>query len=533
MANELKNPPSTSPEQAGWSEAVLEAVRAAQSRHLEGHKENPATPRSPWQRFTDRIKSSWKHAGELIRGISDNVDPLNLFARIKDSYYIARAGETSLTAFFAKGLSEKSGESTDNSEIQRRAKQRSTMLTDGVNGSINVGISAISNKAESDSVLRVYGGAVKKELGLERDVTYDDLLKSKNPMVARAASYYKSKGSLRVLSDLPFFGGTIVGAIDEANDGKLLKNADPWVVDIAKSSAYWGLLAKTVYHAWYFVFRFAGSFYRARELWHATAAAEDPEFQNKFADRKVFEFASGKDVFEMQRWFADEEGHTSFSPKDPISKRIADRAAEYLNWSHLRTMVITDVLEKDKEGGVAKGKALEQDMDGVSFKHEDLVNFIGFGGFQINEVRKSALRLEVFAHKGYDEFQRANALLHQIQRPRVDDYISPESYGSALSRYENAVDMIGKELLGSKWPPAWFDKQVQNLQAFGFPEFEAPVLEKSPGIAEKIASKAEKSARSFAESVEKHAKPNSIDSTPQGIRQQPRTGMTLVPGEAP
>ena len=349
---------------------------------------------------------------------------------------------------------------------------RGGVIADSLNFVLQLGISLFSTNVEREKVLRTYRNLASDELGISSEsVKFNDLKKVKNPIVREAVDYYSKKswrrmvpdfaGLIRVIPLIAFAAFPKLKTKDESL-GKWGKKVGNLLWTIAEKIDGIKLLlgAKTAYFAWYFTNRQTGSFYQAESLWDKTEGISTDS--NRQVNQNVLtgDFVNQLEIARLYEEFRKEQPEMKlepYTPNDPLTNRIFEQTARYLNHTYMAPLF--KISEQGKQ----------QDLPKKHLTHAMLVELVGSGGLQVQDAMGSALRLEVLAYhgrkspkQGIEKFREVSKILKQLPHPRRTDHKTQEELVEAVHDYLEQVDTIGREYLGDFWPPIYIDRQLKE-----------------------------------------------------------------------
>lgn len=427
--------------------------------------------------------------------MANNIDPLNLYARLKDYY----KGIEIATPWIADWITKSSLKQTEKKEFTRKdldnaenlkdavwqMAQKSKTTTDidklktDVAGDtaftlVMRGLSSFSGWAEKNQVERVYGKLAEIEFGkTEKELKFTDLKRSKNPMLREAAEYYGRKSFLRSAADwfglirlipLAVYSGQNKWQKDTSKH--YINNTDKGVGKFLNGIAKFGdgikflMFAKTGFFQWYFGSRQTGSFYEVKEIWNITEGISTSPNRARNENRLPGEFVTRQQIATLYERFREENPDMNmeqFTPDDPLTSRVFEQTARYLNHTYMPKLF------KISEPGK------QYDLPSKRFTHAMMVELVGSGGLRVEDAIGSSLKLEVLAYHGSHgvqdgiaKYREVSKVLEKINRPTRDQYASQEEAIQAVHQYLSQIDKLGREYLGEYWPPKYVNEELKE-----------------------------------------------------------------------
>ena len=406
--------------------------------------------------------------------VGNNIDLINLYARQKDWYKMFEVAGAVGARFFAHAGAKMFGvlhkpveelEALKNTAIRTNSvgkleeyysaiakeeahgKKIAGLTADTMNTALQLGISGFSTWWEKETLVRVYEKALQQELGKDV-ITYKDLSHSKNPIIKNAADYYDRKAMWRMAPD---FLGLIkwVPALSKKMGGEAgpLYKATQWIEKSDFSGIDLALGGKTAYFLWYFIERQTGGHYALLRIWNKTEGVK--EEHNRLVNQNVHpgELVTQEEITGLYREVAQDRKLRDFTTDDPLTGRIFEQVARYLNHDYVPQIY-----------KVKRPNVNHDELEGSNFTHADLVNFFGTAGIDINDAYASALRLEVLARKGRQEYLQLNERIGQLKRP-LD--VNAPAFPEAMLHYMDQLDQAGKAVLGDTWPTTYIREEIR------------------------------------------------------------------------
>lgn len=337
---------------------------------------------------------------------------------------------------------------------------------DTLNFFLQTAISKFSSWWEKGMVVRTYEDLVRTEFDLSGAVTFKDLQKSKNPIVQEATHYYSRKALIRALPDLT---GLIrwIPKLYYLLQGKAPSNStnasglDKLMYNLSENVDGMKMLLgmKTIFFSWYFFERETGSFYEAQNLWNKTEGIKNLPNRGLNQNVQPGEFVRWQEIRTLYERFREEQpkmGLAEFTTHDPLTTRVFEQVARYLNFHYMRD--IFEMAEKSKQ----------DNLKGTRFTHAMLIDLVGNGGLNVDDAIGSAIRLEIMAHYGAEKqslgmqkFREAQSMIAKIKRPKLNDYATPEQGAEALHSYFVQMNSIAELFLGDAWPSRYFEEEIK------------------------------------------------------------------------
>lgn len=335
-------------------------------------------------------------------------------------------------------------------------------------------LSNFSGWAEKSQVERVYGKLAEIEFGKSsKELKFNDLKKSTNPMLREAAEYYGKKSFIRSFTDLfglvrliPFLAYKAEDKWGNPNSKKLINNTDKGLGKVLNGIANFGegikllMFAKTFFFQWYFSSRQTGSFYEAKEIWNITEGIASSPNRALNENKLPGEFVTRQQIATLYERFREENPKMNleqFTPDDPLTSRVFEQTARYLN--HTYMPLLFKISEPDKQ----------YDLPRKRFTHAMLVELVGSGGLRVEDAISSSLRLEVLAYHGRNgvregiaKYRELSTILGKINRPTREQYSSQDEAIEAVHDYLSRIDEIGREYLGDYWPPKYMNEELKE-----------------------------------------------------------------------
>lgn len=379
--------------------------------------------------------------------IFNNIDQINFFGRLKDASKILEAIATGASIYFT---SRAGGE-------EKPVRIRVGRMVDALNGIFQIGLSYLSNWDDKIRTVRTYEKLVKEELGLDRPVVFSDLKRSNNPMIRDTAEYYARKSLYRLIPD--FFNFIRFIPLGAKALGTKAYNFTQPLEEVPGITASLGL--KAVYFGWYFTERQTGSHYVLLNLWNKTEGVSNMSnraLNQNFEPGDFIRWQEVRKLYECLRKEQPQMKLAEFTPDDPLTSRVFEQAARYLNHSYMPKLF-----------AIAEQKEKQKDLQGKYLSHAMLVDLVGSGGLRVEDALGSAIRLEVMAHygeknnisAGLKEFRRVSEVLNKIKRPTREAYATQDEAVEALHTYFAQLDGIAREFLGDAWPPKYIEEQIK------------------------------------------------------------------------
>lgn len=427
--------------------------------------------------------------------LANNIDPLNLYARLKDYYKGIEIAVPWVADWVTKTSIEKRKTPTltradlDNNETMKDAlwehiqgsKKKDVLgdLKTGVAGdtafTIVMGVlSSFSGWAEKSQVERVYGKLAEIEFGKDsKELKFNDLKKSKNPMLREAAEYYGKKSFIRSFTDLfglvrwvPLLAYSGQEKFGKDGGEKLIETPNKGAGKLLGGMANFGdgikllMFAKTFFFQWYFGSRQTGSFYEAKEIWNITEGISSSPNRALNENRLPGEFVTRQQIATLYERFREENpelGLEQFTPDDPLTSRVFEQTARYLNHTYMPKLFA--ISEPNKQ----------HDLPRKKFTHAMLVELVGSGGLRVEDAIGSSLKLEVLSHHGehslqdgIEKYREVSAILEKVNRPTRDQYGTQDEAIEAVHNYLSRIDEIGREYLGDDWPPKYVNEELKE-----------------------------------------------------------------------
>ncbi len=469
--------------------------------------------------------------------LANNIDPLNLYARLKDYYKGIEIAAPWMADILTRGAitSEKSKKFQENKSNMQNAAQkfsqldqdpskwskkdankskgwardfvvgfwknknlrdeesnadRVSKLQTGVAGDtaffgIQALLSWFSGWAEKEQVKRTFGDIASVEFKKPKaELNLKDLRKSKNPLLREAASYYGKKAFLRSITDfagllrwVPFLiykvqDKGVLGTkfLKATEENKLINHSS------GEKSTRLGrnlnrvekfgdgikalMFAKTFFFQWYFSSRQTGSFYEAKNIWNITEGIATAPNRALNENTDTGEFVTRQHITKLYQRFQEENpemGLAEFTRDDPLSSRVFEQTARYLNHTYMPKLFA--ISEPGKQ----------QDLPSKNITHAMLVEFVGTGGLRVEDALGSSLRLEVMAYhgskgvrNGIEKYHEVSAVLENLPRPERGHNLSQEETVEQVREYLSQIDAIGREYLGSHWPPKYMNEELKR-----------------------------------------------------------------------
>lgn len=378
-------------------------------------------------------------------GIFNNVDQINYFGRLKDISKIFEAVATGVI------LSRRYG--PDDAAKRLRIGR----IADSVNGVFQIGLSYLSNWDDKSRTVRTYEKLVKEEFDLDRAVTFSDLKHSSNPIIRDTAAYYSRKALYRIIPDLFNFIRFVPLAAKPLGDKaysalRIMEEIPGLTVSLG---------AKALYFGWYFTERIEGSHYALKKLWNKTEGISTNTNRQINQNVEPGEFVRWGEISKLYTYLRQEHpqmGLAPFTQDDPLTSRVFEQVARYLNHSY-----------QPKLFNIQESKEKQEDLKGKYFSHAMLVDFVGAGNLRVDDAIGSAVRLEIMAHYGAKDnigpsmkkLREANQMLQKVVRPQLKQYASVEEGAQALQTYFTQVSNIAEHFLGDAWPTRYFEKEIK------------------------------------------------------------------------
>lgn len=332
-------------------------------------------------------------------------------------------------------------------KFQGKGKFYGNLLGDLLNTVLQLSISKYSAWWEKKSLVQIFEDYVKQEQSLSH-VSYNDLKRSKNPIIQRATSYYDRKDKYRTLPD--YLGLIRVVPLIGRLLGKESKFywATKWLEGV--SGVQLGLGAKTAFFTWYFVERQTGGYYQFKRIWNKTEGVLNPDNRNVNQSTIPGELVTQEEIAKVYREVAHDRGLQDFSPDDPLTGRIFAQTAMYLNHHYIPKLL------QDK-----KPDLNFEEFEGTAFNFSSLVELYGTAGINIKDSYATAVRLEVLAHKGFKEYREVDAIIKQFHRPEKSEYPNNTEFRTALIGYMDKLDRVAEDHLGDKWPKKYIVERIR------------------------------------------------------------------------
>lgn len=349
------------------------------------------------------------------------------------------------------------------------------LVGDTLNFGLNIGISQFSAWWEKSTVVRTYEDLIRTELNISGQVKFSDLKKSKNPIVKEAADYYGRKSVIRMLPD---FAGLIrwvpriYFGIQQARYGQ-----DGWAEkskDSATAKFMWQVAdkikgiplligLKTFFFSWYFLERQTGSFYESENIWNKTEGVA--KVPNRALNQNILpgEFVTRQEIATLYVRFREENpgfGLQNFTPDDPLSSRVFEQVARYLNRTYMpKLFAITE-----------PGK--QADLRDKRLTHAMLIELVGTKGLRVEDAIGSAIKLEILAHYGsradehgpklaLKKYHEVSAILDNIPHPQRTDFLTLDDAVEGIRGYYSKMQSIAQEYLGDAWPPHYVEHEIK------------------------------------------------------------------------
>ena len=432
-------------------ESVLK-IKAVMDKHADSRDAAAAKRLN----LIDKLKSDQNLSNEdaTPNSIYDNNDVRNAL-EAKDRYESMRNEQKKLHDAQVKAL----GTTYDYKNL------KIGLVADLLNFALQWGISKFSTSSERDTVVRTYENLAREELGItNRAIKFDDLKRMKNPIVREAVDYYSKKSWYR---SLPDFAGlvrlvplAIFAAIPKLKDAKGFLSKALWTVAKKVDGVKLLLGAKTGYFAWYFTHRQTGSFYQAEELWNKTEGQINPENREVNQNTQAGNFVTQLEISTFYEEFRKENLNlklAQYTPQDPLSSRIFDQAARYLNHHYVPDLY--KISEPKKQ----------DDLRDKNMTHAMLIELMGSGGLKVQDAMGSALRMEVMAYNGrygereaIDRYREVSKIIDKIERPDRANHVTQDELVEATYHYLKQIDKVGREYLGDFWPPKYIDNELKR-----------------------------------------------------------------------
>lgn len=389
--------------------------------------------------------------------LGDNVDQINLYARLKDFYKVFEMG--SLLATTNMGVRAYQATNTKISDdAQWKSSAKWGRRADGANAIFQGGLSYYSAWLDEKAAVRTYEKAVKEELNLDRPVTFSDLSKSNNPIIHDTAAYYSEKAFQRAWPDA--FGLVrFVPLAAKALMGEKGYEATKALEAIPGTTL--GLGMKSFFFSWYFTSRKTGTNYEMVRIWNKTEGVS--ERPNRALNQGVNpgELVTSEDITALYEAYRNDYQKRDFTVDDPLTARLFEQVARYLNHNYIPKLYINKRPDLfDTELNPEIGQERIRDLDNTHLTHANLVEFLGTGGFDIDAAIATAIRLEVMAHKGTEAYQAVSKRLETIERP--SETLMPEEYKTKMLDYVNKLNQVAESALGGVWPPTYVKKRINK-----------------------------------------------------------------------
>ena len=467
-------------------------------------------------------------AMDRVRGfftsIGNNIDLVTLYARQKDYYKLLEMFVPFITGFSVRAFSERTysakldvreqaikdkllhGNDAEFKQAYRNkleldeAKETALLHTskgiDAAHTAFQAGMSAFSAWWEKSSTVRVYQKVVQQELQLDRPIKFSDLKKSSNPIIRHAAEYYSLKSLVRYIPDM--FG--LIRFVPSVTQYAPFIHKFVKPLHLEKIDGIAAVLgAKSAYFTWYFIKRQTGSHYELTRIWNKTEGIK--EAPNRAVNQNINpgELVTQDDIIALYRNVAKEQNLPDFTLDDPLTSRVFEQVARYLNHNY------TPKLYQVKRPGDQTA-----DLNGTKFSHARLVELFGTGGIEVEDALATSIRLEVLARKGLAEYHDISARLRHIKRPLKEQFPTTDAAASALSAYLDMLDREAKIALGDSWPPRYVEEEIRPrlLQAYLGQGFQPVVPAKAPeqGVMPPPALEMPEAAKRFSDSIAPVAK---------------------------
>lgn len=461
---------------------------------------------------------------DRVRGfftsIGNNIDLVTLYARQKDYYKLLEMvapfiSGISLRSFIKfthaakldeheRGIKERLMNGSDSEFRQayrekmqlEAAVEKATVNTakglDAAHTGFQVGLSAFSAWWEKSSTVRVYQKVVQQELQLDRPIKFSDLKKSANPIIRNAADYYSLKSLVRYIPDA--FG--LIRFVPAVTQYVPFIHKFIKPLHLEKIDGVAALLgAKSAYFTWYFIKRQTGSHYELARIWNKTEGIKYPPNRAVNQNINPGELVTQDDIIALYRNVAKEQNLPDFTLDDPLTSRVFEQVARYLN--HNYTPELYQVKRPAEQ---------TPDLKDTTFTHARLVELFGTGGIDKDDAMATAIRLEVLTRKGYAAYHAISFRLQHIKRPDEKRFKTTDDAAAALSDYLSTLDREAKIVLGEAWPPKYVEEEIRPrvLQAYlgkGFKPL-APEKAVEQNIAHPVsAPEMQATARRFSDSV--------------------------------
>ena len=410
----------------------------------------------------------WSRLRHKMEMIGNNVDQINLFARMKDTYKIFESISDFVTLFIGANLGYRYAKSEHEikslaDEINHNKKinlgVKIGVATDVTNTAYQMGLSRYSYWLEKREMQRSYGGIVQEELGLTRPATFEDMKRSQNPIIRDTAHYYTKKNLWRSLPDLaglirvvPFILGAVSQKARESNFVQALK-----LIPGIKL----GLGMKTAFFGWYFASRQTGTNYALRRIWDKTEG-QAPNLRSFNHGVLTGELVNSEEITKLYSEYTKDYEKREFTVNDPLTGRIFEQIARQLNYNYMPDLYLAKRAELFEEGpNQEKGRARKYDLMGTNMTHAKLVEFVGSDGVDVDDALLTAIRLEVLARKGVTEYRQLNEQLTNVHRPSTT--LSQEEYEQGLIHYFDTLSHYASNALGEAWPPYYVARMSDKI----------------------------------------------------------------------
>ena len=429
--------------------------------------------------------------------LANNIDPLNLYARLKDYYKGIEIAVPWIADWVTKSSIEKSQKSTfsrDDLDNPNKSKEALWQLLEGSQSKSSMNklktgvagdtaftgvmgiLSTFSGWAEKSQVQRVYGKLAEIEFSKsEANISFSDLKKSKNPMLREAAEYYGKKSLIRSGTDLfglvRWFPLLAYGAQDkfgkpENESSKLINNKDKGAGKLLNGMANFGdgikllMFAKTFFFQWYFSSRQTGSFYESKNIWNMTEGVSSAPNRALNENVDSGEFVTRQHITKLYQRFREENMDMNlqeFTPDDPLASRIFEQTSRYLNHTYMPKLY------------AISEPAKQYDLPRKRLTHAMLTELVGTGGLRVEDAIGSVLRLETLAYHGQNgvengiaKYREISTVLDKVVRPERQKFTTQDEAVEAVHSYLKQIDKIGREYLGEYWPPKYVNEELKE-----------------------------------------------------------------------
>ncbi len=384
----------------------------------------------------------WRRPGEIGTNPAEQFEELAKLFESSTSHEDLKKGAPGPL----KTIAEKFKELRDKNVRAESARLFGNRVGDALNFLAQWAIAKTSNNVEQDKLTRVYAEALKQELGVTT-LTKEDYKRSANPIISNSVEYYARKGKYRML---PVWLG-LVHAIPAIASlfGQKAEKATNWMNDFSGSDLSLGGMAG--YYAWYFSKRQKGAFYELDDIWDQTEGITTAE--NRTINRGVNPgtLVTSEKITKLYDEVSKEQNIPAFEVTDPLTNRIFDQIARYLN--HQYQPLLYRVKKPDPK--------LHEELKGSHFTHADLITLLGTQGIDINDAYATALRMETLARTNIEQYRKVNEAIAANPHPVKSAFASEADFANGLGAYIAKLDAIGEATLGTAWPASYIKNEIR------------------------------------------------------------------------